>query len=300
MDFDGPAPGAPVVAGETVLAGSHGGDVAGTPVHEYADPPSNRLTTTPTPSQSETEVHIDAPLPEPRWRIDLAGPIGDMGYGDEGAYLGSGDSVVALTAAGDVRWETSVDESVREAPAVADGTVYAATDAGTLLALDAADSEELWRRSVGDSATAPVFTRVDGEPTVLVGTDDGLVAVEAESGDERWRAETAPVRGSPAVTADLAVVGDGDGVLRGFALSDGTERWRVETGGAIHGAPAVGGEYAYVGSRDRHLYAVAVSDGSVAWKTELRDWVDGSPALGYGALFVVDHSGTLTAVVGDR
>lgn len=68
----------------------------------------------------------------------------------------------------------------------------------------------------------------------------------------------------------------------------------------IHGAPAIGDGDAYVGSRDRRLYAVAVDDGSVAWRLELPDWVDGSPAIGYGALFVVDQSGTISAVLGDR
>lgn len=296
VSFDGPAPGAPVVAGETVITGSHTGGVAGVPVHQYADPPTTRLTATPTAGPTETPVHIDAPLPEPRWRSELDGPVGDFGYGADGAYVGSGASVVALSAAGDIRWESGVGEPIRAAPAAVDGTVYAATRDGTLVALSAVAGEERWRQTVGETATAPAYTSVDGTPTLIVGSDAGVVAVEADSGDERWRTETARVRGSPAVTAGLAVAGDEAGVLRGLERRNGEERWRVETGGAIHGAPAIGGDHAYVGSRDRRLYAVAVEDGSVAWRIELPDWVDGSPAVGYGALFVVDQSGTLSAV----
>jgi outer membrane protein assembly factor BamB len=297
VSFDSPAPGAPVVASDTVVAGSHGGVVTGTPAHEYADPPNGRLTVT--PSDTGTDIHIDAPKPDPLWRTRLAGPVGDIGYGNGGAYLGSGDSVAALTVAGDVRWETGVGERVSEAPAVADGTVYAVTAAGTLFALDTADGQKRWRESVGDAATAPVATSANGKSFIVVGTNSGVVAVEAGSGEERWRAETGKVQGSPAVTEELVVFGDGRGVLYGIDLGSGDERWTVETGGAIHGAPALADGVAHVGSRDGHLYAVDTADGSVRWRVELGDWVDCSPAIGYGAVFVVDQSGRLSAVVGD-
>lgn len=297
--FDASAPATPTVAGDSVFAGSRGGAVAATPRHEFADPPAGRMTTTPTPGPSATDVHIDAPLPKPRWRRDIGGPVGDFGYGDGGAYLGSGAALVNLTATGDVRWERSVGEPLREAPAVAAGNVYAATEAGTLVAFTTG-GEERWRRSVGETATAPAYTTVDGSGLLVTGTRSGVVAVDAVRGDERWRVETARVRGSPAVTDSLAVVGDGKGVLRGLSLANGHERWRVETGGAVHGAPAIGGDYAYVGSRDGFLYAVAVASGDVAWRVDIGDWVDGSPAIAYGAVFVVDQSGSLSAVTGNR
>ena len=297
VGFDDRAPATPVAAGQSVLAGSRGGGVAATPRHEFADPPMGRMTTTPTPGPSATEVHIDAPLPEPRWRIALDGPVGDFGYGQGGAYVGSGERLVALTVTGDVRWERTLGEQLSEAPAVAEGGVYAATDEGTLVSFGT-DGEERWRQSVGASATAPAYTTTEGSDLLVVGTDTRIVAVDAGSGEERWSADTGRLRGSPAVSESLAIAGDDEGVLHGVDLSGGSERWRFEAGGAIHGAPAVGGDHAYVGSRDGYLYAVSVSDGEVAWRANLGDWVDGSPALAYGAVFVVDQSGSLSAITG--
>lgn len=299
--LDGPAPGTPTVAGETVLAGSHGGDIAGTPLLEYAEKPAARLTRTPTPDPDASPTpHIDAPSPEPRWRATLDGPIGDIGYGTDSAYLGSGTAVVAMTADGTVYWVTDVGGRVRGAPAVDDTTVYAATTDGTVLSLATDDGTVRWRRDVGESATAPAVTHSEGVATLAVGTESGVVALATADGSERWRAAMGHVRGPPALAGRLVVVGDETGVLRGIGLPDGTEQWQHETGGPIHGAPAVAGQTAYIGSRDGYLYAVSLDDGSVTWRVELLDWVDGSPAVAYGAVFVVDQSGALSVIVGDR
>ncbi|WP_435349267.1 PQQ-binding-like beta-propeller repeat protein [Haloarchaeobius sp. HRN-SO-5] len=299
VGFEGTSRGTPTVVGQTVIAGSRSGEVAGTPLLEYTEAPGGRLTRTPTPDDDRPTSHIDAPVPDPRWRTLLGGPVGDVGYGTEAAYLGSGRRVVSITSGGDVRWETDVGGRVRGAPAVVDGRVYASTAGGTVVALTADDGTEEWRRSVGDVATAPAVTRASEASLAVVGTGSAVVALATTDGSEQWRASTGFVRGTPAVTDGLAIAGDGSGALRGLSLSDGTERWRVETDGPIHGAPAVADRTAYVGSRDRHLYAVSTRDGAVEWRLELTDWVDGSPAVAYGVVFVVDQSGTLSAVVGE-
>mgnify|MGYP002278405825 FL=1 len=301
--FEGPTPGTPAVAGETVLAGSTTGEVSGTPLLEYAETPTGRLTRTATPDPGATPTpHFDAPSPETRWRSTLDGPVGDIGYGTDLAYLGAGTDVVSLTVGGAVGWQTDVGSRVRTAPAVVGGTVYAATVDGTVVALAAEDGTVQWRQSVGAAATAPAVAREgpNAVDTLALGTDAGVVALAANDGSERWRTGSARVRGAPAVTDSAIVAGDDAGLVRGLDRASGDEHWRVETGGAINGSPAVADGTAYVGSRDSRLYAVSVADGSVEWRLELPDWVDGSPAVAYGAVFVTDQSGALHAVVGDE
>ena len=301
--FEGATPGSPAVAGETVLAGSTTGEVSGTPLLEYAEAPTGRLTRTATPGPNATPTpHIDAPSPEPRWRSTLDGPVGDVGYGTDRAYLGAGTAVVSLTVGGTVGWETDVGRRVRAAPAVVGDTVYTATVDGTVVALASGDGTERWRRSVGEAATAPAVVREgpDAVDSLALGTDTGVVALATDDGSERWVMSADRVRGAPAVTDSLVVAGDDAGLVRGLDRASGDEEWHLETGGAIHGSPAVAGGTAYVGSRDRHLYAVSVANGSVEWRLELPDWVDCSPAVAYGAVFVADQSGTLHAVVGDE
>jgi outer membrane protein assembly factor BamB len=306
VSYDGPVPGTPVSTADGVIGGSLAGDVASTQTSEYIDPPRGRLTRTPTPGPDDTPTpHIDAPSPQPTWTVDLGGPVRDVGYGSEGPYLGSGTEVVAMHSGGDVRWRVELSERVREAPAVQkdEGAVYVTTETGTVVSLDTADGTERWRRGVGKRATAPVLAESSGDgddPLLVVGSNRRVVAFDPDTGEERWRTETGRVRGTPAVADGTVVVGDSDGVLRGLALADGSEQWRVEADGAIHGSPAVADGTAYVGTRGSRLLAVAVADGTVAWRVQLADWVDGSPAVAYGAVFVVDQSGTLSAVVGEE
>ncbi|WP_323676181.1 PQQ-binding-like beta-propeller repeat protein [Halorubellus sp. PRR65] len=310
VDLDGPTPGAPVSAGGTILAGSWSGEVAGTPPHEHADPPMGPMTK---PERTTTAVHVDAPSPEPRWTVDLDGPVGDFGYGTPGdsetaagttvggAFVGAGSRVVALTASGDVRWETDVGARVATSPAVFAGAVFATTTAGDLLSLGDSDGDVGWQATVGDAATAPVVVTETAPKLVVVGTDDGVVARHAADGHDAWNAPgPGRVRGAPALAADgTLVVADDAGVVRGLTVASGEERWRVEADGAVHGAPAIADGVAYVGTRGSRLLAIDVERGTLDWSYDAADWVDGSPVVAYGAVFAPTQAGTIDAVVAD-
>ncbi|WP_227132735.1 outer membrane protein assembly factor BamB family protein [Halorubellus salinus] len=310
VELGGPTPGAPVSAGDTILAGSWSGEVAGTPPHEHADPPTDPMTR---PDRTTTTVHVDAPSPQPRWRVDLDGPVGDFGYGtlsdsdtqDEkpvgGAFVGAGSRVVALTANGAVRWERDVGARVATSPAVFDGRVFATTTDGDLVSLGEPDGDVRWRTDVGDAATAPAVVTSPSPTLVVVGTDEGVVARHAADGEEAWTASgPGRVRGAPALGSDgTLVAADDAGVVRGLDAASGDETWRFEAEGAVHGAPALADGVAYVGTRGRRLLAIDVDSGSVEWSFELGDWVDGSPVVAYGAVFVPTQAGTIDAVVAD-
>lgn len=308
VTLDGPTPGAPVVAGDTIIAGSQTGDVAGTPPHEHADPPTAPLTK---PDRTTTTVHVDAPSPEPRWRTDLDRAVGDFGYGTDGesgttsgartggAFVGAGTRVVALTGNGDVRWERDVGERVSTSPAVYQDIVVATTESGTVLAHAADDGTVSWTRDAGGVATAPVVADGSDPTLVVVGTDNGVRALSAFDGTDVWSAEGPRVRGAPAVADGSVVAADDAGRIRALNLETGDEAWRVETAGAVHGSPAIAAETVYIGNRASKLYAVNLANGSVDWTFEMADWVDGSPVVAYGAVFVATQAGTIEAVVAD-
>ena len=77
---------------------------------------------------------------------------------------------------------------------------------------------------------------------VFVGAQDGLLlAVDAASGEERWRVELGP--GSvanlplPAVADGVVYAGGGEGILLAVDAASGQERWRLAVGGEAIGAP---------------------------------------------------------------
>ena len=155
------------------------------------------------------------------------------------------------------------------------------------------DLERAWFHATDDVVTATPAVVGD---TVYTGDWAGVVyALERESGEERWRFQTAEHRNvyagqivsSPAV-ADvdgerLVVIGAGK-TLYALAAADGTERWHHELGEAgdadepteIESSPVVVGGLAIVGY-DVHntpgyragLRAVDLATGALVWDVDL-------------------------------
>ena len=125
-------------------------------------------------------------------------------------------------------------------------------------------------------------TVADG--VVYVGSFDGhLYALDAGSGALRWKFATEgvsidlpkagfdrrSVQSSPAVTADLVVIGCRDGRLYGVDRATGKERWNFDHQVSwVVGSPAIAGDRAIVGSSDgRFVQAVELASGRELWRS---------------------------------
>lgn len=80
------------------------------------------------------------------------------------------------------RWRVDASHAARE-PIVVGDTVYHSAQSGQLRALDVDDGSERWR--VEDTTSYPLVR--DG--TLYVGTREGLLVLDAETGAEHWRWE---------------------------------------------------------------------------------------------------------------
>jgi outer membrane protein assembly factor BamB len=121
----------------------------------------------------------------------------------------------------------------------------------------------LWGRGAFHSSPAVV----DG--VIYVGNDDnGLYAIDAASGEQRWRFAAADkIQSSPAVVDGIVYVGSyvgdyqADGTIEGglYAIdaATGEALWRFENEYSIFSSPAVADGVVYYGSTDGGLYAVA-------------------------------------------
>lgn len=141
-----------------------------------------------------------------------------------------------------VAWRTGLDDAVTDPPALADGSVVAGTDAGTVAALDAADGGTRWTFGADDAVRgSPV---VAGDVALAVsgglgqGSPDTVHALDLAGGTERWSfapgawyLDVLGTHGDVAyvATADDALAASGQR-LYALSLADGTERWSVEVG----------------------------------------------------------------------
>jgi outer membrane protein assembly factor BamB len=180
-------------------------------------------------------VALDASSGAVRWRASDEGrAVTRPALRDRRAYVGQyGGSVRALDVAdGSERWRASVPERRVLAPtALAD--VVVVPDRTGVTALDPGSGEELWRHRLdGADVDAPVAAT--GE-TVVVATElgadgrDGVLALNAATGERRWARFDVDARRAPTVAGDVVLVPAARGV-RALSLSDGADLWRHPTG----------------------------------------------------------------------
>ena len=148
------------------------------------------------------------------------------------------------------------------APSLRDGTLYVATQGGTVLAIDPQspdpDATQKWLREFG--------------------------------GD---------IRSSTAVTDDIVLVGNRDKTLRALSRADGATRWEKRVRSRIDSSPVIAGELAFFGASDRTVYGVRLSDGEEVWSHKTSRGVVASPAIADGYL-VIGVEGPKGALLGFR
>ena len=263
-----------------------------------------------------------------RWTRTLGAALGTPTVAENRLYVGDrGGTLRALRPDGSDCWRVGrgppvggigLGRSPRASvkPAVADGSVYAVylredptPDRGVLVAHDRADGSTRWEYAFV-AERHPVRAPVIAAGTVYLPGGDALHAVDAASGERRWRYAVGTSEGvsTPAVR---------DGVVYACAKNvhaldapDGTERWRfvneyvgdpLTQRKPLYAAPLAGDGFVYAG-----LGALDAATGEPRWgefgndpeSTLFGTAVGGNlasqgPALADGALYAAVRYGLL-------
>lgn len=194
---------------------------------------------------------LDANTGRLKWRTPTGGPVvSSPALVGGSVIIGSDDGAIyALDpATGQERWKYEGDDPI-ESPIVAgaDGRVFAATQQGDLLALNAVDGRLLWSENAGstiEAAPAP------GGKLVFVVAHGRLSAFEQAGGRRVWRTDKNHYTGTPVVLDDAVIVAGHDGSVHWVDL-EGKEqhRWTAaesngpgEAAAGLRFGPTVGGD----------------------------------------------------------
>jgi len=199
-------------------------------------------------------------------------------------------AVSAFTIEGDDDWTYEAEGECTAGPAFGDGNIYAGTETGNLIAIDAEGGEEQWTFDTTDAvASTPTVTN----GTVYAASNGGtLYAVDSSDGSEIWQTEiTSGTVGAaaPAVAADSVVVSM-EGSVGTFDVESGEELWNVSQPQRdtsyyyeIHedSSPTVYDGTVYVGSESGNVQALSLETGELEWdqNTGAPNPVSGSPAV---------------------
>jgi outer membrane protein assembly factor BamB len=221
---------------------------------------------------------------------------------------------------GDKQWKHKIKPQVKnEADAGINGVglaagsdrIFALTGFGSVVALNAHDGEEIWRKEMRTPLrTAPTLCR----DKLLVQTlDNRLVAYQASDGEELWQykvpAEDTVLAGGAAPACDdqkdLVVAAFSNGELEALNLNAGYPLWSVPVLNrmtvnsateinALKAAPVIAGDYVYAIGHNDNLSAVSYRTGEKIWERRLGGV--NMPWLAGNTLFVLTNTNEVTAL----
>jgi outer membrane protein assembly factor BamB len=209
-------------------------------------------------------------------------------------------------------WNVQTGHFIEFPPAVADGLVFVANQNGDFMALRGTDGRVVWRKELG--------SRVASGPAVIGGivylgvmnprpTPPGsrfsmpgyVLAVDAKTGRQRWRFDTAAVESSPLVVDDLVYVGAWNHRIYALNRLTGKVRWSYDAGAEVNSSGAFGGGTVFFGTDAGHLFALDARTGAFKWRGSSfsrfgrREYFYSTPVVAYGRVFIGNTDGTLYA-----
>jgi outer membrane protein assembly factor BamB len=188
---------------------------------------------------------------------------------------------------GQLKWRfffSAPQAGIHSTPAIADDTVYVATYAGRLYALDLDSGRLKWVAILGDAIGAsPLVLGPHVYVSVELATDDGFfVKLDRETGEVLWKSPHFGAQGhsSPAYheSSDAIIAGSNTGKLHAVKASDGSLIWETKVGGEIKSTPLIVGDDVYVTSWRGSLDRISAKDGTILASYFVAGRIMGSPA----------------------
>ena len=257
------------------------------------------------------EVHIKHNLSSPSCVTD-----GKHVY----AWFGTG-LVVALTLDGKEAWRRNLAEEnslfdVRwghgSSPMLYDGALMLLVDHpddSYLLAVDKTTGKDIWRNDRGEgkrSYTTPFLVKSPAGDLLIVNTSDGLEAIDAKTGKQRWSAgEANRVPVSTPVLHDGTLYssrGYNSGPYMAIRV-DGSQpdvRWEVGTGAPYVSSLIYANGLLFMATERGIASAVDAETGETVWKKRLEGVFSASPIFAEGKIYFSAESGVTYTVDASR
>ncbi|MFP4643041.1 MAG: PQQ-binding-like beta-propeller repeat protein [Spirochaetales bacterium] len=224
---------------------------------------------------------LNAANGEKKWEIELDRPVStDVLVGEDGLYLADETTVYAFEHGTgenkpERRWTSEREEDAFASvgtESVLYSDVLVTRDTYTITARSVSDGSIEWTRRM----EAPVYGLAidESSQTVLAsGIDGSVAALDAESGEYRWRESLdSGVYSSPKVGSDgeSVFLGARDGSMYALSLEDGSTRWSTPTGAVIDAAPIEFAGMLIVGNEAAEIVAFDTDDGAMLWRHRIR------------------------------
>jgi outer membrane protein assembly factor BamB len=235
---------------------------------------------------------VDAATGKALWKFETGTEItSGANFAGDTILFGCGDETLyCLSKTGQKLWQFKVAGGpVMGTPAVAGDRTFVSGCDSTLHILDVAKGKELGAVELGGQTGASLA--VWGEHLYIGTMTKQVLDVDWKKAEVVWKFEAArrpnDYYSSPAVTADLVLIGSRDKRLHALERATGKEKWSVLTRAHVDSSPVVVGDRVFVGSLDGTLYVIDLAQGTVRNKFDLgKKGIIASPAVAENCLVI--------------
>ncbi len=178
-----------------------------------------------------------------------------------------GLSGVALKPPLKLAWRFDTQGRVLTSAAIVDGIVYASSESGRIVALDAAQGRPVWEFDTGEPIRCS--PAVAGG-IVYCGSNDGILyALDARSGKPVWKYETGgPIQASPAIVGGVIVFGANDHNLYALDRRTGRKLWDFRTSSfCIQAPPVIQGDRVFAAGWADWVWCLDLKSGKPLWRS---------------------------------
>ncbi len=217
--------------------------------------------------------------------------------------------LVSLTNGGSQQWMRSLDGKTSRGPTIADGVVYAGTNAGKVFAFAAHNGHKLWTTQLSSEVLTPVVA-ADGH--LLMQTVNGhLWSLNPKDGKIQWtfsmNQPSLILRAvsTPTVHDGVVYAGFADGTVVALSLATGAELWHARVAIAhgsnelarmvdVAASPVVADDQVFAAAYQGNLAAYTAQSGSQNWSVPMSVYL--TPVWFKGHLYVADANGEIAEI----
>lgn len=245
--------------------------IGATPLNPLTPPPTRERDEPSEPSESTSAEASSTDEPAPAyqlWTNDVTGSITGLVSGASGddLYVSISNKVYRIRAAsGEIEWRAKSEQPIEEPAAIGDGTVFAGTRYGRLLAVDRETGDRLWFEDT--NAFSPSGPTVYDATVVLPGRY--LYGFDTESGDRRWTSDERFTSSRTLRSGRYLYVGASYNTGK-VDLRDGSTTWALgdRARGPSFNLVLDAGRDRLFGTNGGTLYAVDDTSGELAWTAD--------------------------------
>jgi outer membrane protein assembly factor BamB len=210
--------------------------------------------------------------------------------GTAAPLVGASGSIVPKSLPLTLQTTTTVPVLVPITPAITDRLVIVATAEGNVEARTlSAPAGTYWTRKFAAARLAA------GDGLVYLATADRLIALDAETGADRWSAALQPDGARLVWRAGVLLISWPTGDVAALKTADGSQMWRVSLGAPLTAPPSADSILVVASLQNREVVALSMSDGTRRWTTALQI-VPGALLVDGARAFVTGEDGSLLAL----